>query len=299
MTISFTNDGNHVTKILEYTFLVDEIKKYGDPYIGNIHFHHFRPYFESSYSRVVDFISTTDWFQNPDFTKHNGLVATVGKIIRLSHLAINLPNWRDPILGARHESRTIMFDTGNKRMIATALTKPQPNKFSQVLFLESPSHDVETVLENFVPLRHDRQLTKLFHEATSSRIDVNIGIKFEDSFPYLTMLNDLMPLHDPIGTMEEIKNFSLWRQRFPKPGIYIKSSSSTNLINTSRIWKIKSSPESADYLLEITNLESMHLDDLLWWMDLDHGTFVDFYKRFRLTNIKNPGPEKVISVRHF
>ena len=289
MSIVFSNGSLNV---------LGEIDKHGKLYTGTLQPQHFFDLFKNSYDDILTFVKRSDWFNNPDYTKPNGLVAATGKIIRLLHLALNLTHWRDPWVASTVNNR-LLFDTGGKRVIATALTKQNPFLFSNILFFNSHRTDSTTILQNPSPISNNQELYNVFKDALLDATEIKIGINFENDCPYLTLFEGLMPMANPIQNIIELKNFTEWKQQFNQPCIFVVNDHSTHIIDSYNFWNQTKDINQADYILELHNIQTLHLEDLILWMDLNHGKFRDYSNRFTLTSVKNLKNNKTISVRYF
>ena len=278
--------------------VLGEIENHGKLYTGTLQPQHFFDLFETSYNDILTFVKRSDWFNNPDYTKPNGLVAATGKIIRLLHLALNLTHWRDPWVASLVNNR-LLFDAGGKRVIATALTKQNPFLFSNILFFNSHCDDPTTILQNSSPISNNQELDNVFKDALLDNAEIKIGINFENNYSYLTLFEGLMPIHNPIQNIVELKNFTEWKQQFTQPCIFVHNTQSTHIIDTYNFWNQTNDINQADYILELHDIQTLYLEDLILWMDLNHGKFRDYSNRFTLSSVKNLNNNKTISVRYF
>lgn len=277
---------------------MSEIEHHGNLYTGTLQPQYFFDLFEVSYNDILTFVKCSDWFNNPDYTKPNGLIAATGKIIRLLHLALNLTHWRDPLVASSVNNR-LLFDTGNKRVIATALTKQNPFLFSNILFFNSQQIDPTTILQNSRPISNNQELANVFNNALLDNTEIKFGINFENDCPCLTLFDGLMPMANPIQNIIELKHFTEWKQQFNQPCIFVANNHSTHIIDSYNFWNQTKDINQADYILELHNIQTLHLEDLILWMDLNHGQFRDYSNRFTLFSVKNLKNNKTISVRYF
>ena len=279
--------------------VLGEVEKYGRLYTGTLHPQHFVNLFETSYNDILTFVKNSDWFNSPDYTKPNGLVAATGKIIRLMHQALNLTHWRDPWVASVVNNR-LQFDAGFKRVVATALTKDNPWVFSNILFFNTTDIDSATILQNSSQIGNSQQLNDIFKDALLDNTEIKTGIKFENDCPYLTLFEGLMPIANPIQNIVELKKFTEWKKQFNQPGIFVVNNKSTHIIDTYNFWNQTNDINQADYILELHNIQTLYLEDLILWMDLCHDTFKDYNNRFTLSSVKKlHNTHKTISVRYF
>ena len=279
--------------------VLGEVEKYGRLYTGTLHPQHFVNLFETSYNDILTFVKNSDWFNSPDYTKPNGLVAATGKIIRLMHQALNLTHWRDPWVASVVNNR-LQFDAGFKRVVATALTKDNPWVFSNILFFNTTDIDSATILQNSSQIGNSQQLNDIFKDALLDNTEIKTGIKFENDCPYLTLFEGLMPIANPIQNIVELKKFTEWKRQFNQPCIFVSNNKSTHIFDTYNFWNQTSDIKQADYILELHNIQTLYLEDLILWMDLCHDTFKDYNNRFTLSSVKKlHNTHKTISVRYF
>jgi hypothetical protein len=277
---------------------LDKIENHGKLYTGTLEPQHFFDLFETSYNDILTFVKNSDWFNNPDYTKPNGLVAATGKVIRLLHSVLNLTHWRDPWLVSSTVDG-LHYDSGFKRVIATALTKENPFLFSNILFFNSHHINSTAVLQNPSPISNNQELANVFKDALLDNTEIKIGINFENNCPYLTLFEGLMPITNPIQNIVELKNFTDWKQQFNQPCIFVSNAQSTHIIDTYNFWNHTNDITQADYILELHNIKTLYLEDLILWMDLNHGKFSDCSNRFTLSSVKSLDNNKIISVRYF
>jgi hypothetical protein len=278
--------------------VLGEVEKHGRLYTGTLQAQHFINLFETSYNDILTFVKNSNWFNNPDYTNPNGLVAATGKIIRLMHIALNLPQWRDPWV-ASVVNNQLQFDAGFKRVVATALTKDNPWLFSNVLFFNTPGINSATILQNPIQISNNQQLANVFKDALLDNTEIKIGIKFENNCSYLTLFEGLMPIANPIQNIVELRKFTEWKKQFNQPCIFVVNKKSTRIIDTYNFWNQTNDINQADYILELHDMQTIYLEDLILWMDLYHDKFKDHCNRFTLTSVKNLYRDKTISVRHF
>jgi hypothetical protein len=276
---------------------LSQIKKHGNLYVGTLRQEHFWNMFNSNYSVILDFVNKSSWFQNPDYSIPSGLVESFGIASNLAHTILHQNHWRDPWVVTQLENQ-LMFDSGGKRVISTALTKQDPHSFSRVVFFNPYNIDVNTVLDNPKLLTDNQELADQFEDAIAVDGKINIGIKFENDQPYVTCFDGLMLFADPMTSLNEIKNFADWRQKFDRPKVFIKSCAQTKIINKYNFWYETDTQSDADYTLEIFKPMTFYVDDLIFWMDLNYSTFEDFYGRFKLIQQHSNSLSKLISIRH-
>lgn len=292
MSIVFSNGSTM------YSDVLGKIENYGSVYTGTLQPQHFFNLFEINYKVILTFVKNSNWFNNPDYTQPNGLAAATGKIIRLLHLALNLNHWRDPWLASTVNNR-LLFDAGGKRVIATALTKQNPYLFSNILYFNSRRADPATVLHNFSPIIDNQDLVNVFKNALLDDTQIKLGINFENNCPYLTLFDGLMPIHNPVQNIVELKNFTEWKQQYSQPCIFVANNNSSCIVDTYNFWNQTTDINQADYVLELHNTQTLYLEDLILWMDLNHGKFIDYGNRFTLFSVNHHNNNKTISVRYF
>lgn len=276
----------------------DNLIKHGDLHTGYVHPYIIEGRFRGNWYAAMRKIR----FLVDEYHRTEGAIVAsndIGKIIGLlDHIIFH--DWRDPVITSSvlaNAWNEIDFFTGGKRLIATSLTRPNPSDHLPALLFCRHGADPGVVLEKSRPITEEQDLRELFRNAIEDGDLVQLIAEPADTGPCLRLGRGIMPWNES-DTLEKMRPWLDWIDSFRPPTISMQHDTDVVLSDDLGFWQRVRNIKSADYHLEIYRPMRFHLEDLLPWMDLAHGTFEDIHGRFCLKRTDGMSGHKYISVRH-
>lgn len=297
MTVSFKNRPLPVTIKLPELGILNFINQYGNLWIGNISKEYYHSEFLIRKKHLIDTIVTLH-----DQTDRRLVDAN----FRLSLLRAALKeSWRHPAFAYYKESML----TGNSRLFAGGLASSDPwINFKVMVF--APCNIIPDQILNPEKITSDEQLWEVLgidQLGRDSYMELLLDFK-----PNVSRGIDLELVFNNRHTYQKsqidqnidlVKKFQAWQIQYPRPTIGIYTDWPELIDNSNDHWNITilgpsrdfkqriinpanfekvaflehadQNHKNFDHIMWIIKSRKINLDELLFWVDLDHTTFID------------------------